>query len=150
MRLHPFADDPEVLGRMPDWWLATSTDATDWKVLHPEIVKAHGDSWTVKFLGIEDRAGAEALSGLYVAAPRVALPATASGEFYWADLVGLRVVNEVGAELGSVESLIETGANDVLVVRDGEIERLLPFVAAVVLDVDVPGGVISVAWGADW
>jgi 16S rRNA processing protein RimM len=46
--------------------------------------------------------------------------------------------------------LIETGANQVLVVADGERERLLPFVEHVVGKVDVPGGVIRVDWGLDW
>jgi 16S rRNA processing protein RimM len=52
--------------------------------------------------------------------------------------------------LGRVQSLIETGANQVLVTKDGEHERLLPFIAQVVKDVDVPGRRIRVEWGSDW
>ena len=52
--------------------------------------------------------------------------------------------------LGRVESLIETGANQVLVAKDGERERLLPFVAQVVRAVDLPGRRIQVDWGSDW
>jgi len=150
MHLHPFGDDPETWGRMPELWLGSAPDARDWKSVHPEQVKPHGDGWTMKLLGIEDRGGAEALSGYYIAAPRERLPAPGQGEYYWADLVGLRVVNEAGAALGRVESLIETGANDVLVVREGNRERLMPFVEAVVKAVDVPGGMLRVAWGDDW
>jgi 16S rRNA processing protein RimM len=60
------------------------------------------------------------------------------------------VVNEQGLRLGCVKSLIETGANEVLVVADGERERLLPFVEQVVKGVDVAGGLIRVDWDADW
>ena len=52
--------------------------------------------------------------------------------------------------LGKVTSLIETGANDVLVVTEGKQERLLPFVGHVVKDVDVAAGRINVDWEADW
>jgi len=79
------------------------------------------------------------------------LPVPAEDEYYWADLVGLAVVNGAGEALGKVAGLIETGANDVLrVLGDDGVERLLPFVDAVVLDVDREAGVIRVEWGADW
>ena len=143
LRLHAFGDDPASWARMADWWLGQSAEGDQWQVFHPETVKQHSDGWVVKLLGIEDRGGAEALVGRYLAAPRAAMPRAADGEYYWADLVGLQVVNSAGVVLGQVKSLIETGANDVLVVQDGEAERLLPFVDAVVLKVDVE-------WGADW
>jgi 16S rRNA processing protein RimM len=76
--------------------------------------------------------------------------APAQDEYYWADLIGLAVVNLQDQPLGRVTSLIETGANQVLVVADGERERLLPFVEHVVGKVDVPGGVIRVDWDLDW
>lgn len=101
--------------------------------------------------GISDRNASEAARGLLVGAPRAELPATTSGEYYWADLLGLEVVNTHDQPLGRVLGLIGTAANDVLRVGDGEgTERLLPFVAAVVLDVDVPGRRIRVDWEADW
>jgi 16S rRNA processing protein RimM len=74
----------------------------------------------------------------------------APGEYYWNDLIGLAVVNMQDQPLGRVKSLIETGANEVLVVVDGERERLLPFVEHVVKAVDVPGGTIRADWDSDW
>jgi 16S rRNA processing protein RimM len=78
----------------------------------------------------------------------------AEGEYYWGDLVGLAVENEAGEALGAVAGLISTGAHDVLQVRDGEgeeaAERLIPFVAAYVLDVDLATRRIRVAWQKDW
>ncbi|MDR2614033.1 MAG: ribosome maturation factor RimM, partial [Candidatus Accumulibacter sp.] len=82
--------------------------------------------------------------------PREELPATEAGEYYWDDLVGLEVVNAQERPLGRVAGLIGTAANDVLRVESGEGERLLPFVDAVVREVDVPAGRIRVDWEADW
>ncbi len=77
------------------------------------------------------------------------MPESDEGTYYWADLEGLQVVRKDGTVLGTVAYLLETGANDVLVI-EGEKERLIPFVAdEVVLDVDVAGGVIRVDWEWD-
>ena len=81
--------------------------------------------------------------------PREALPEAAENEYYWSDLIGLEVVNVQGEVLGKVTDLLETGANDVLVV-EGERERLLPFTAQVILKVDLAAGRINVDWGADY
>ncbi|MGE5386497.1 MAG: ribosome maturation factor RimM, partial [Betaproteobacteria bacterium] len=94
---------------------------------------------------------AEALRGMLVGAPREALPETDADEYYWADLIGLQVINASGESLGQVAGLIETGANDVLrVVSESGEERLLPFVAQVVLEVEKENGLIRVEWGSDW
>jgi len=58
------------------------------------------------------------------------------GDFYWYELVGMEVVADDGRALGRVESLLATGANDVLQVRDGDREILLPNIPDVVLSVD--------------
>ena len=77
------------------------------------------------------------------------LPPLEDGDFYWAELEGLRVVTVEGAELGVVKRLMETGANDVLVVQ-GERERLIPYVAAVVRNVDLDSRTIEVDWDKDF
>jgi len=101
--------------------------------------------------GVDDRTAAEAMKGVLVGAPRDALPETDEDEFYWADLIGLDVINTAEERLGKVVGLLETGAHDVLrVVGDDEVERLLPFVAAVVLTVDKEAQQIRVEWGSDW
>lgn len=149
VRLHPFGDDPLDWRRIPVWHLGR--EGGPWREVELNGLKAHGDGLVVSFVGVADRTAAEALKGQLVGAPREALPETGDDEFYWADLIGLAVVNEEAVLLGKVSGLIETGANDVLQVVDeaGE-ERLLPFVDAVVLDVDRAAGVIRVAWGCDW
>ncbi len=137
---------------MPQWWLSADVDAPagSWQAHVLEAVKLHGDGVVAKLAGIDDRDASEALGSCYIGAPRDALPPPAQDEYYWADLIGLAVVNIQDQPLGRVKSLIETGANQVLVVADGERERLLPFVEHVVRKVDVPGGLIRADWGLDW
>jgi 16S rRNA processing protein RimM len=101
--------------------------------------------------GVSGRDASESLCGMLVGAPRSELPATGNGEYYWGDLVGLDVVNVRGQPLGRVIELIETAANDVLRARDEEGgERLLPFVDAVIREVDLAGRRIRVDWEVDW
>lgn len=152
VKLHPFGDDPASWAAMPHWWLGKSPDGPDWRQLALTELRPHGKGLIAKFDGIDDRTAAEKLDGMYIGAPREALPATGDDEFYWGDLVGLAVVNEADEPLGKVATLIEAGANQVLVVKDGaaEKEHLMPFVAEVVKDVDLGARRIRVAWGKDW
>lgn len=152
LHLHPFGDDPESWRALPCWYLGKDAEGKgdQWRSLDLDAIKPHSDGWVVKFMGVEDRQGAEALVGQYIASPKEDLPRPDDGEYYWADLVGLQVVNEAGEALGTVASLIATGANDVLVVREGKVERLLPFVDAVIKHVDMSAQTIRVDWGVDW
>ncbi|CAG0959763.1 Ribosome maturation factor RimM [Rhodocyclaceae bacterium] len=150
VKLAPFGDDPAAWCDMRQWWLGPSADGDDWSPRALKGLRVHGKGVVAKFEGVDDRSAAEQLDGLYVAAPRDALPQTAKDEYYWGDLVGLEVVNVEGAALGTVASLVETGANAVLVVRDGDSERLLPFIAQVVKGVDMAERRIRVEWGTDW
>jgi 16S rRNA processing protein RimM len=152
VKIHPFGDDPLSWRTMPHWWLSADDKAPpeQWRQCSLKACRAHGKGLVAALAEIPDRNAAEAVDGFYVAAPREALPQPAEGEYYWGDLVGLAVENEAGEALGEVGGLISTGAHDVLQVRDGETERLIPFVAAYVLDVDLAARRIRVAWGKDW
>lgn len=104
----------------------------------------------VQVSGITEREDALAWVGAEVVIDRNQLPKPEPGEYYWTDLVGLTVVTADGTELGVVERLMETGANDVLVVR-GDRERLIPFVTPdVVKDVDLASGRLTVDWDPDF
>ncbi|MDD3677542.1 16S rRNA processing protein RimM [Thauera propionica] len=152
LKIHPFGDDPESWRKMPQWWLSADDNAPpeQWKPYTLKACRTHGKGLVAAFGEVPDRNAAEAVDGWYIGAPREALPTTAENEFYWGDLVGLDVVNESGESLGSVKGLLSTGAHDVLQVGEGETERLIPFVAAFVLDVDLAARRIRVAWGKDW
>lgn len=121
-------------------------------------IKAHSDGIVARLAGIEDRTGAEALKGVRINLPRSAFPATPEGEFYWVDLIGLDVVSRDGVHLGVVRDLMPTGPNSVLVMEytetvDGQekiAERMIPFVAAYIDDVDLSVRRITADWGVDY
>ena len=83
-------------------------------------------------------------------APREAFEDPEEDAFLWGDLQGLAVVTTDGVELGSVDALMETGANDVLVVAGADRERLLPFIGQVVREVDVQAGRMVVDWDPEF
>ena len=101
--------------------------------------------------GCDTREAAEALLGTEIWVERDALPRPAKGEYYWVDLEGLAVQTVEGVALGRVSHLFATGSNDVLVVQDGEKERLVPFLPDdVVKRVDLGAGLIVVDWDPDF
>jgi len=100
--------------------------------------------------GCEDRDQAAALIGLDIGIRRDQLPPPQADEIYWADLEGLAVETLEGVQLGQVDHLLSTAANDVLVVR-GERERLLPFLwERVIREVDLERGLIRVDWDPEF
>jgi len=153
VKVQVFGDDPMSWAKMPCWWLSEKEEADDaaWRSRALAECKLHGRGLVARLEGVEDRSGAELLCRQYVGVPRSELPKTESNEFYWADLVGLEVVNSAGDHLGRVAELIRSGAHEVLDVCDeGGTHRLLPFVESVIKAVDLAAGRISVDWGRDW
>jgi 16S rRNA processing protein RimM len=100
--------------------------------------------------GFEDREQAVSLVGLQIFVGRDQLPETDEDEYYWSDLEGLEVKTTNGELLGRVERLMETGANDVLVIR-GNREHLVPFIQGqYVTSVDLEDGTIEVDWDPEF
>jgi len=152
LKIQPFGDDPLSWGKMPHWWLASEPETPEGQWVRYALLgcQAQGKGLVACLEGIADRSAAEPFSGWYVAAPRESLPHTEENEYYWCDLIGMAVRDEVGESLGEVTGLLSTGAHDVLQVQDGDTERLIPFVAAYVLDVDIKARLIRSAWQKDW
>ena len=152
LKIHPFGDDPQSWRTMSHWWICADPDAPDsqWSQRALGNCRVHGKGLIATLEGVPDRNAAEAVEGWYVAAPRDALPKTGVDEYYWGDLVGLTVFDEAGDTLGTVSGLLSTGAHDVLQVQDGDEERLIPFVAAYILEVDLAARSIRTAWQKDW
>jgi 16S rRNA processing protein RimM len=158
VRVHPFADDPQAWAKIPGWWVGREGDAPQtWRLTQLKSCKLHGDVLIAELECLPDRDASEKAHGMLVGVPRAALPAAGKDEYYWADLIGLQVFNTHDEPLGQVLGLIATSANDVLRVgsaedgaRGKDKERLLPFVAAVVLDVDLRERRMRVDWEADW
>ncbi len=101
------------------------------------------------FEGCSDRDQASAWVGAEIAVTRAQLPRLQPGEYYWTQLEGLRVINLAGDELGRVDHLLETGANDVLVV-EGDRQRLIPYIPDVIRKVDLDSGTMLVDWDVDF
>ncbi|GAB4173451.1 MAG: ribosome maturation factor RimM [Rhodocyclaceae bacterium] len=147
VHVQALADDPPAWGRLTRWWLGGGEHWTPYAV---EEFRALAGGAIAKLEGVADRDAACSLGGLYIAAPRDALPAVGENECYWADLIGLEVVNLLGERLGSVTGILETGAHPVIEVSEGGPQRLLPLVEPIVREVDLETGRIRVDWDVRW
>lgn len=117
-----------------------------WQAAEIAEGRKHGKSVVLRFLAIEDRDAAAEMIGADIAVAREELPTAGPGEYYWTDLEGLEVVHRDGRMLGKVAYMLATGVHDVMVVQ-GEQEILIPFVPErIILDVNLPSGVIQVDW----
>ncbi len=161
IRVQPYAKDPQALFSSRRWFLrppehppgrpAREPVAPLPPLLRIAEAREHGDDVIAAVRDIGDRTAAEALRGARIFVPRSSFPTAGSDEFYWVDLIGAEVFNRDGVRLGAVAGLIDNGAQSVLQVRDGEtLERLIPFVAAFIDEVDLPGRRILVDWGLDY
>ncbi|MGA9855791.1 MAG: ribosome maturation factor RimM [Gammaproteobacteria bacterium] len=129
------------------WLLERGGEWQEWQVVEGRI---HGKSVIARLQGVANREQAAALIGVSIAIRRDQLAATKPGEYYWDDLMGLRVLLADGRELGTVKNLLATGANDVLVVQ-GTREHLIPFIRGrVIKAVDLGARVMRVDWDPDF
>lgn len=100
--------------------------------------------------GYDDREAARRLIGAEIAVYRNQLVELGQDEYYWTDLQGLKVITTDGQELGIVDHVFATGANDVLVVT-GERERLIPFIQGLtIIKIDLRAGCMQVDWDPDF
>ncbi|HRD65613.1 MAG TPA: ribosome maturation factor RimM [Candidatus Competibacter sp.] len=122
----------------------------EWQPFEIETGRAHGSGVVLKFVGCDDRDRAASLLQCEIAVRREQLPPPEPGEYYWADLEGMQVVTLDGVELGRIDSLFATGANDVMIVR-GERKRLVPFIrGSVIAEIDLARRLVRVDWDPDF
>ncbi len=130
------------------WWIGKDND---WRELKVEEAKIHNDVIVVKLQGISERDGAFACKGKQVAVPRAALPKPGKNKYYWSDLIGLQVRNLQAVDFGKISDVFATGANDVIVAKNEEgRERLIPFIDAAIIEVDMVAKTMLVDWDADF
>lgn len=122
-----------------------------WQPCEMAAHQRHAGGWIVKLAGCDDRDQASQLVNAHIGVPKASLPACAPDEFYWHDLIGLRVENTQGQQLGTITDFIETGANDVMVVTDPtqSHEQWVPYVKDVIVNVDLAKGCLHVDWDKD-
>lgn len=150
VKIHSFTDEQEAILDYFPWSLklgnkTKAVEISDWR--------KHNNGLIVKVNEIDDRDVAQAIVGSEIIVREEALPDLPEGEFYWRDLIGMSVVNTQGYDLGSVSDLLETGANDVLVVKAnsndgfGKKERLIPYLfEQVVKEISAENKQICVDW----
>jgi 16S rRNA processing protein RimM len=146
VKVEPFTEHPENLLDYREWWLS---GPGGWQPRAVAEGRLHSGQLVVAFEGVDSPEAAAALRQLQVAIPREALPPRGEDEVYWVELLGSTVENTDGALLGRVEEVFSNGAQPLLRVN-GEHERLIPFVDAVVRSVDVAGRRVVVDWGTDY
>ena len=108
-------------------------------------LQGHGRKTLLTLEGVNDINDAQRLVGGELLVRRDQFPETDEGEYYWADLIGLRVVADGGNQLGLLKEISETGSNDVYVVQGGEKEYLIPALEDVILNIDLAAGTMTVA-----
>jgi len=148
VKIQPFSEFVDSLLDYKTWYVGHENGP--WRKVDVVQAETHDKTLAVQFPDCPDRNAAEKLKGLLIAVPRSSLPAQEEGEYYWADLIGMSVVNEAGEALGRVVEVRDTGANDVLIVRDKGPDILIPFLTSVIKHVDVQARIIQVAWSADF
>ena len=107
-------------------------------------VKPHSKNALLCLKGVADRDAAEALVGSQVYIAKAELPELEEDTYYWFDLIGLDVFTTEEKYLGRIESIIQTGSNDVYVVKNGSTEILIPALETVVLTIDLENGRMQV------
>ena len=155
VKLFSFTEDREAIFDYQPWWVET---AQGLQQLVVDDWKSHGDGLVVHIKGIDDRDVARTWCQQDVLVAKTQLPSLIDGDFYWHQLEGLVVVSHFKGQqrrLGTVKSLLETGANDVLVVvGDSQSidleERLIPYAEQFVNNIDLQSQIIDVSWDPEF
>lgn len=148
VKVQPYSEYVDSLLDYEVWYLGH--EHGPWREMKVLQAEARDKTLAAQFPGCTDRNAAEKLKGLMIAVPRSSLPEQEEDEYYWADLIGLKVINKAGENLGFVSELLETGANDVLVVKGDGRDMLIPFLESVIGEVDMKAGTMRVDWSADY
>jgi 16S rRNA processing protein RimM len=147
VKVFSFTDARENILNYSPWLLKKDSEARLVNVIDGSL---QGKAVVALLDGVNDRDQAASLMGWDIFITPDQLPKVAKGEYYWSDLIGLTVETRLGLQLGTVDSLLETGANDVLIVK-GERERAIPFLQGLtVIDIDLDIGRIVVDWDPDF
>jgi 16S rRNA processing protein RimM len=153
VKVYSFTDPVSNILDYPVWLLSINGA---WRTFEVEASQTQSKGIVVKLKGIADRDAALALSQTEIAVYTSQLPEPDDDEFYWFQLEGLKVVNTQGQLLGKVKELFDSGGgNQVMKLTNCEgsidqLQRLIPYVDTIVLDVDLETKVIQVEWEADY
>jgi len=146
LKVQTFTDNVENAVRYQPWFIADA--AGEWSALAVEEVDYQSDRLLIKIQGIDTPEAARCYTGKLLNIPRNKLPVLQENEYYWSDLEGLTVIDQHGGVLGKVSFLLETGSNDVLVVK-GSKQIAVPYLPGqVIKSVSLDKREIHVEWEA--
>jgi len=158
VKLYSFADPAENLLVYQQFWIAggnSGSGENGLQAIEIDQARPQGGGFIGHIKGCDVREDTRHYTGKELLIPKEQLPVLEEG-WYWYELEGLRVVNQTDEDLGRIMRMLETGANDVMVVQGDAAsidleERLLPWVEGqVVIDVDLDTKVVRVDWERDW
>ena len=152
LRIYSSTEYAESIFDYQPWFLKIKGQ---WQPTELESWKHHNHELIAKLKNVNDRETAQSLANVESGVDLSVFPKLEEGDYYWHDLIGCNVVNLEGYAMGTVTEMMETGSNDVLVVRAnskdafGKQERLIPFLyEQVVKRVDLTTKIIEVDWDA--
>lgn len=149
LKVYAYTNPLDSIFDYPEWWVRQGGNLERYRVIQG---RRQGKGLVVQLDGVNDRNAAESFVQAEIIMPKDALPELADGEYYWHQLEGLEVWTQAGERLGRVTGLLETGANDVMIVRGDRDaidrrERLLPYLPGdVITEVDIEAGRMRVDW----
>ncbi|MCE4071296.1 MULTISPECIES: ribosome maturation factor RimM [Pseudomonas] len=152
VKVYSFTDPLDNLLDYRRWTLKRGNEVRQAELVQGRV---QGNVLVAKLKGLDDREIARTFAEFEILVPRSELPVLDDGEFYWSQLEGLKVIDQNGQLFGILDHLLETGANDVMVVKPcagslDDRERLLPYTDQCVQAVDLEAGEIRVDWDADF
>ncbi len=141
LKVFSYTDPVHAIVDYAPWYI-------DDKATTPSDSRVHGKGLVVKLAGITSPEAAKLLAGKDICIMRSQLPPPSQGTYYWSDLIGMTVTNSANEVMGTVKSLLETGANDVLVIRaaDGKEHGIPWLMGRVIQQVDLVKRTIVVDW----
>lgn len=152
VKIYSFTDPIDNILNYPQWILRKGNEQLTVKL---KAGRMQGKALVAELDNLTDREEAKKLADFEILVCRDELPVLNNDEYYWYQLQGLMVINQQNQLLGKVDHLLETGANDVLVVKPcvdsiDDRERLLPYIEQCVLNVDLAAGTLQVDWDAEF
>lgn len=146
MKVEPWTDPAEsVLAQVDQWRLVARDGAVVDLVV--DSLQVRPDALIARFEPARTREAIQAWKGATLSVRRSVFPPLDDDEYYWSDLVGCKVFDLAGRELGTVTAVLDLGADPLLQVGSG---LLVPFIETYVQSVDTAGRRIVVDWSEDW
>ncbi len=137
VKVTPYLESNKILEDLKEVQIGLDKGPEPFKIIKSRLAKK---AFFIELEGVKDVATAGKLVGRELLIPSDRLEPLPENEYYWKDIIGLKVRTEAGEFLGKIETVFNTGSNDVYVCRGEEREILLPATAEVIRKIDLEKG----------